>query len=101
MQSKRLWAIVSQVYDHVNMALWACALALVIFFAVFVAPRLPQAQADAESRRILHDVAENRTLCEHWGLKPDTRMYERCILDLQKFRTEIRRQAEEDSELLF
>jgi hypothetical protein len=101
MKSERFRTLASRIYDEVHLALWACAIAFAMFFAVFVAPKLPAAQAKAERQRILHDMSEDRQLCERWGLKPGTEVRQRCLLDLQKLRTEIRNQTEEQDDPLF
>jgi hypothetical protein len=101
MRSERFWTLTSKVYDEVHLALWGCAIAFAMFFVVFVAPKLPAAQAKAESQRILRAMAENRQLCERWGLKPGSDAHARCLLDLQKLRTEIRNQTEEQDVQLF
>ena len=101
MNSERFWTLASRIYDEVHLALWACVAAFAIYFAVFVAPKLPEAHARAESQRILRNAAENRQLCARWGLKAGTPAYEHCLLDLQGFRREIRIEVEKNDDLLF
>jgi hypothetical protein len=71
--------IVSRVYDHVEVALWA------ILFA-FVMPQVSETQAQRQIIRVQEIVAENEAFCEKLDLKRGTSKYNQCLLDIGQFR---------------
>ena len=97
MKPSRTMALVSRVYDEVHLALWAILAAGLIYFAVFVAPKLPELQAAAERLR-LHDIAnENEAYCAKWRMGAGTSAHNECIEDLQELRAHIERQHQLDA----
>lgn len=100
MKPRGTMALVSRVYDEVHLALWAILMAGLIYFAVFVAPKLPEFQAAAERLR-LHDIAnENEAYCAKWGMGAGTPVHNECLEDLQELRAHIERQHQLDAALL-
>lgn len=87
------WRFVHHVYDTVHTALWATLLAGVIFFCLFVLPKLPQLQAQAELKRAVEIAAENRVYCEKWGFAAGTHEHTMCTVDLQHLRKKIEQRA--------
>src|SRR5215468_4603385 len=79
-------ATVQSIYDQVHLALWAILAALVLFFLAFIAPRLPEAAARAESLRIQEISQENEDYCAKWQMGRGTKIHDQCILDLQELR---------------
>lgn len=92
MTSGRAMAVVRIVYHQVEMVLWAALTAFVLWFAVFVAPKLPALQAAAERSQIEQIVHENETYCARWHMGPDTAMHNQCLTDLEALRAEIENQ---------
>ena len=80
------------------MALWAASLALVLYFAVFIVPNLPEVRARAERQRIQEIAAENDFYCAKWGMAAETQAHPQCILDLQAFRAEIEKRIADESD---
>ena len=100
MKPDRTMALVRMVYNEVHLALWAMLTAFAIYFAVFVAPKLPEIQAAAERLR-LHDIAdENEVFCAKWRMGLGTPMHNQCLEDLQELRARIENRSAEESELL-
>jgi len=75
--------LVRKVYDTVECALWAALLSFVIFFAICVAPDLPENARRAASIRALNIAEENKSYCEQWGMKRGTHEHTLCTMDLQ------------------
>ena len=96
MVTRKTWAIIHSIYDNVQMALWALLWAWVLYFGFVVLPRFPQAQAIAESQRILEISAENRFYCEKWGMQEKTHEYTQCMLDLQEIRAKVEQRIAAD-----
>lgn len=96
MDSRKTWAIIHEIYDNVHAALWAALLVFVLYFAVFVAPQLPEARAKAESQQILEISTENRFYCEKWKMLVGTHEYTRCTLDLQEIRAKVYQRIADD-----
>ena len=97
MKSGNTMALVRRVYDEVHLALWAILAAFLIYFAVFVAPKLPEFQAAAERLR-LHDIAnENEAYCAKWRMGAGTPLHNQCLEDLQELCAHIDKQFEEDA----
>jgi|SRR5581483_2785623 len=81
--------LLKKIYDTVHMMLWAILVAFVSWFIVFVVPKLPQIQAQAEVLRD-HEIAEEEDLyCGKLGMGPKTPMYQRCTSYLQEYRAKI------------
>ena len=96
--AQRTMALVRTVYDEVHLALWGLLIAFVIYFAVFVAPNLPELDAAAERLR-LHAIAdENEAYCAKWRMGPGTATHTECLMDLQALRVHIERQLEADAD---
>jgi len=89
-------ALLRVVHHEINLALWAILAASVIYFAAFVAPKLPDIRATAERIRLQQIAAENRMYCTRWGMGPQAAMHDRCLIDLQEFRTRIENRVTEN-----
>lgn len=89
MNSDRAMAVLRLVYHEVEVALWAALTAFLVYFAVFVAPKLPTLHAAAEQRRLEDIAGENEAYCAKWGMGPATAMHNECVADLQQLRAEI------------
>ena len=98
MKPDRTMAVVRAVYDEVHLALWAVLTACVIYFAVFVAPKLAELQAAAERHRIAQIAAQDDAYCAKWRMGPASAMHDECLSDLQELRAKIETRIAEDSE---
>jgi hypothetical protein len=78
--------IVSRVYDHVEIALWAILFAFVVYFIVFTMPNVAETQAQRERIRVQETAAENAAFCEKLDIKRGTNKYDQCLLDIGQFR---------------
>jgi hypothetical protein len=87
--SQRVLETVRAVYDEINLALWAIAVALMVYVVVVILPKAPEMRAQAELLRTQAISAENEWYCQRWHMGPMSPMHERCIMDIQQLRTSI------------
>lgn len=99
MISKKAWDTIGLVYDQVHLALWASLISFVLYFVIVVMPTLPAAQAEFQRERIQQISAEYEFYCNKWGMSAHSPTHDKCILDLQAFRTQIAARANAESEL--
>jgi hypothetical protein len=97
--SQRALTLVRVIYDEVNLALWALAVALLCYVVIFILPKMPEARARAEMLRAEQINAENEWYCRRWHMGPATEMHEQCIMDLQQLRTSIDNRMAEESDI--
>ncbi len=86
------------VYHDIELALWALLLTSLIFFLVFVVPKLPEIRARMEGIRAEEITAENAFYCEKLQLQRGTQKYNQCLLILGEFRLKVEKRiaAEND-----
>jgi hypothetical protein len=89
MHPSKAMAIIRQVYDLVESALWAGLIAFVLYFVIYIVPTLPEVARRAESIRSANIAAENSAWCEKWRMKRGTHEHTLCTMDLQEFRDKI------------
>jgi len=89
--------VVEQVYDNVNVLLWAILIAALVFFGIFVAPKLPKEKAKYEATHALEIASENDFYCRKWGMAPGNANYRGCMLDLQDLRAKVERRIDDKS----
>jgi hypothetical protein len=89
MTRRGTWAVIESIGDKVDTALWSLLIAFLIFFGIFVAPRVPENQAKQERIRALQEAAELSAYCQKFGKVPGTHEHTLCTLDLQEFRGKI------------
>jgi hypothetical protein len=89
MKSSKLLEIIASVHHNVELALWAVLLAFVIYFGIFVAPRLPAIAARNQRIRVQEIAAENALLCKKFDRRAGTEKYNQCLLDVGAFRFKI------------
>lgn len=92
MNTDRAMALVRGVYDEVHLALWAALIAFLLYFSVFVAPKLPELRAAAEAAQLQQITAENEAFCAKWRMGPESPMHSECLFDLRQFRANIENQ---------
>ena len=97
--SQRILETVRAIYDEVNLALWAIAVALVVYIVAVILPQAPQARAQAELLRTQEINAENDWYCTRWHMGPGTAMHSRCIMDLQQLRTSIENRLADENDI--
>ncbi len=95
--TRRTWAALENIGEKLDTALWSLLIAFLIFFALFVAPRVPENQARQERIRALQDAAELDGYCQKLGKAPGTHEHTLCTLDLQEFRNKIERRIAADN----
>lgn len=98
MNSERSMAVVRIIYDEVHLALWGALTAFTIYFAVFVAPKLPELQAAAERHRISQIAAQDEAFCAKWHMGTASVRHDECLEDLQQLRAEIENRISADAE---
>ena len=98
MKSKNIWEMVGQIYDNVEMGLWALLTAGVIFFCAFIAPKLPAYWARAQRIRVQEIAAENAYYCEKLGMKAGTPKFSQCLLYLGEFRQKVENRLADEIE---
>ena len=96
MANRRFRPTALRVYEEVNLALWAALIAMLIFFAFFIAPHIPQYQADAEATRLADRERQDTLYCKGWGLDQKSANYTKCMSDLIELRRSIEAQFSED-----
>lgn len=89
MKSDSTMKLLRAVHDEVRLALWATLIAFLIYFAVFVAPKLPELRAAAEWTRLQKVAAENEAYCAKWHMGLGTAMHSECLSDLRQLRADI------------
>jgi hypothetical protein len=97
MNSERTMTLLRVVYDEVHLALWAALIASLLYFAVFIAPRLPEHMAAAERARVAQIAALDRFFCAKWRMGPGTVLHEDCLLDLQQLRATIKQRMVDET----
>jgi hypothetical protein len=91
------WEKVGRVYDNVEAALWATLLALVVYFTVFVIPKMHEIGAQNERVRVQEIAAETALYCEKFGMNMGTQKYNQCLLDLGEFRMKVEKRVYDQS----
>src|SRR5262245_60729157 len=86
MKSSKTREIVSRVYDHVEIALWATLFAFVIYFIVFTMPNVAETQAQRERIRMQENAIQDAAFCEKLDIKRGNTKYDQCLLDMGQFR---------------
>jgi len=84
-------------HGAVDTALWALVVAFVIFFAVMVAPKMPEYRAKQELIRARQIAAEHDGYCRKWGMAPGTHEHTVCAMDLQEFRTRVEQRVVDET----
>lgn len=92
---------ISKIYDHVHMVAWACLVAFVSWFCVFVLPKAPEIRVRAE---MLHDnevAVEEDLYCGKLGMGPRNALYRHCISYLGEYRAKIEQRIATETNLFF
>ncbi len=89
MKSKTLWKAAGRVYDNVEAALWTLLIVFLIYFFVFVMPKLLELWARNEAIRVLEISSEDGSYCARLGLDRSAESYPQCLLVLGEFRAKV------------
>ncbi len=99
MPSKKTWATLGLLHDHVHLALWASLIAFLVYFGIVVVPNIPAAQARFQRHRIQEIRAEHEFYCNKWGMVAPSRAHDQCILDLQAFRAQVENRIYDENDI--
>jgi hypothetical protein len=83
------WEKIGRLYDNLEAALWATLLAFVIYFTVFIIPKMSEIRAQNERARVQEIAAETALYCEKFGINVGTQKYNQCLLELGEFRMKV------------
>jgi hypothetical protein len=98
MTSTQIWKIVGRVYDDVESALWAILFAFVIYFIIFIVPRLSEIRAQNLKHLSDEIAAENASYCAKLGMKDDAQKYRQCLMKLGDFRLKVEKRVDQQYE---
>jgi hypothetical protein len=97
--SQRVLETVRVIYDEVNLALWAVAVAMIVYIVAVILPQAPQVRAQAELLRTRQINAENEWYCARWHMGPGAAMHSQCVSDLQQLRTSIENRLADENDI--
>lgn len=95
MKAGALKAYLARLHSEIECALWAILFAGMLFFAVFVAPGIPEAQRRAAAADAAQFTATCSQYCEKWGLARGSLRHSECVQDLNRFRADIEKRLED------
>jgi hypothetical protein len=98
MKPDRIWELISHVYDNVHAALWATLLAFVIYFGIFVIPKIPSLREQYERIRAQEIADENALYCKKLNMKARTQEFNECLLVLGNFRLKVEQRIYEEND---
>ena len=96
MRAGRTSTLLAQLYDHVELALWASLVAGLIVFALFVVPGIPAAQQRSEAVQAAAFERQCDFYCTRWGMPAGTPRHAQCMSDLGQFRASVVKTLAED-----
>src|SRR5262249_53024951 len=96
--STKYWEIARRIHYNVEVALSATLLAFVIYFMIFILPKLPEIYAQNARIRAEEISAENAWLCEKLSIKRGSDKYDQCLLDVGQFRWKVEKRIYDESE---
>jgi len=95
MKPGALKVYLARLHSEIECALWAMLFVGVLFFAVFVAPGIPEAQRRAAAADAEQFISRCSQYCEKWGLARGSMRHSECMRDLNQFRAEIEKGLED------
>jgi hypothetical protein len=81
--------VLKKIYDTIHMILWAILVAFVLWFTVFIVPKLPEIRAQGEMLRDRAIAADEDLYCGKLGMGAKTTRYQDCISYLRDYRVKI------------
>ena len=87
--SPKIREIARRIHHNIETALWAALFAFVVYFIIFVLPKMPEIQAQRARVEAIEIAAENASLCEKLHIKRGTDDYNQCLLDVGEFRLKV------------
>jgi hypothetical protein len=91
--SPKVREIAERIHHRIETALWAGLFAFVVYFIIFVLPKMPELQAQRARVEVLEIAAENASLCEKLHIKRGTDDNNLCVLDVGAFRAKVEKRA--------
>lgn len=88
---------VQRIYDTVHSALWAFFLASVLFFILFVFPKIPEISLQVEMHRAKTIAAENEACCAKLGMAKGKQKHDECLFEIERFRSEVEKRIAAES----
>ncbi len=89
MKSRTLWKATGHVYYNVEAALWTLLIVFLIYFFVFLVPKLPELWARYQAIRVLEIASEDGSYCARLGMDRGAEKYNQCLLVLGEFRAKV------------
>ncbi len=89
MISRKMWEAAGRMYDNVEAALWTSLILFLIYFFVFIVPKLPEVRAQNQRILVQEVAAENESYCTRLGMERGTEKYSQCLLVLGEFRAKV------------
>lgn len=96
MKTGGLKTYLARLHAEIECALWAMLFTGMLFFAVFVAPGIPEAQRRAAAADAEQFISRCSQYCEKWGLARGSLRHSECMQDLTQFRTDIEKNIDEN-----
>lgn len=87
--SPKIREIARRIHHNIETALWAALFAVVVYFIIFVFPKMPEIQAQNARVEAIEIAAENASLCGKLHIKRGTDDYNQCLLDVGEFRLKV------------
>src|SRR5262249_15575469 len=89
MKSDKILDLLSHAYDNVAIALYAIGFAFIIYFGVFVIPRIPSLREQYQRVRAQEIADENALYCKKLNMKVGTPAFNECLFVLGDFRAKV------------
>ncbi len=83
-------------YQNIHAACWASLTAFLLYFAVVIAPQIPEIQARVERLRIQETASEHELYCGKLGMGLGTSRHNECVVLLQEFRMKAERRLADE-----
>jgi hypothetical protein len=80
--SPKVREIARRIPHNVETACWAAFFAFVVYFTIFVLPKMSEFQSQRVRVEAIEIAAENASLCEKLHIKRGSNDYNQCLLDV-------------------
>ena len=87
--SPKVREIARRIHHNVETACWAALFAFVVYFTIFVLPKMSEFQSQRVRVEAIEIAAENASLCEKLHIKRGSNDYNQCLLDVGEFRWKV------------
>jgi hypothetical protein len=96
--SKNWMPLIRRLHFEIHLAFCSGMVALLIMFALFVAPNIRAYQAAYEAVRASELSSENDMYCRRWNFIAGTNAYRSCLDDLHTLRKSIENRAADEND---